>query len=326
MLIPKEELINLIESGSTQKDIAKRYSIQVHEVKDILRYHNLKTKCILGGSKGKDLTGTTFGYLYVEGIDSCAKYGKKYLCKCSLCNNYKIIRGSTLTAGKVKSCGCRRGKSNIGKLHTEQIKKEIGKIYNGNEIISFFKKEGQTGYYVNCKCSCGKLFSCRSADLKNGRQMSCGCYGKERQSENGALYGSKNCTNYFGRKWYFIKNGENISCRSSYEVFYANFLINNNIDFEYEPKVFKIKNRYRYTPDFYLKESNIYIEIKGRDKESQKWKREIFKIDYNLKLIGWEDLRLLCNLKFKCLNSFFEEAKRLNIDIIKYMAEGLYYN
>lgn len=55
---------------------------------------------------------------------------------------------------------------------------------------------------------------------------------------------------------------KNISMRSSWEIKYAEYLDKNNIKWEYESKTFDLGNT-TYTPDFYLSEQNLYIEIKG---------------------------------------------------------------
>jgi hypothetical protein len=57
------------------------------------------------------------------------------------------------------------------------------------------------------------------------------------------------------------KNG---GYRSAFELQVANYLAINNVEFTYEEKrvVFVPKPR-TYTPDFYIPETDIYIEVKG---------------------------------------------------------------
>ncbi len=57
--------------------------------------------------------------------------------------------------------------------------------------------------------------------------------------------------------------------RSSYELNFARFLTLSGICWKYESKTFELGNT-TYTPDFYLPESDCYIEIKG-------WWRDIAK-------------------------------------------------
>jgi predicted nuclease of restriction endonuclease-like RecB superfamily len=55
---------------------------------------------------------------------------------------------------------------------------------------------------------------------------------------------------------------KDIYMRSGWEIKYAKWLDSKNIKWEYEKDTFKLKDT-TYTPDFYLPEQNIYIEIKG---------------------------------------------------------------
>ena len=67
------------------------------------------------GHFAKDLTGEKFGMLTVLGTaDSrVTRGGKKksrYVCKCD-CGNVVTVDGNSLTQGRTKSCGCRRGRN-----------------------------------------------------------------------------------------------------------------------------------------------------------------------------------------------------------------------
>lgn len=54
----------------------------------------------------KDLTGQTFGRLYVERLSHRDKRNKKmYVCTCS-CGNSITTLGESLSSGRTKSCGC----------------------------------------------------------------------------------------------------------------------------------------------------------------------------------------------------------------------------
>lgn len=57
-------------------------------------------------------------------------------------------------------------------------------------------------------------------------------------------------------------NYNETSMRSSWEVKYAQYLDKNNIKWEYEKSRFNLGDT-TYIPDFYLPETNKYIEIKG---------------------------------------------------------------
>lgn len=59
----------------------------------------------------RNLAGKTFGKLKVICLAAPDKSGNtQWVCQCD-CNEYTTVRIGHLTAGKVKSCGCGRGRS-----------------------------------------------------------------------------------------------------------------------------------------------------------------------------------------------------------------------
>jgi len=90
--------------------------------------------------------------------------------------------------------------------------------------------------------------------------------------------------NYKGCKFY-----------SSWEVKFAQFLSLSNIRWQYEPKTFDLGNT-TYTPDFYIPEWNLYIEIKGYLTLEAKKKINSFKkiySDINFKIFFKKELEEL---------------------------------
>ena len=91
-------------------------------------------------------------------------------------------------------------------------------------------------------------------------------------------------------------NYNGIDLHGTWELKYAQYLDKNNIKWNRCKEQFDYfydgKNR-KYTPDFYLIESDEYIEIKGfkTDKDSAKWKQ--FPKDKILKVLLKEDLQVL---------------------------------
>jgi len=74
--------------------------------------------------------------------------------------------------------------------------------------------------------------------------------------------------------------------RSSYEIAYAKYLDKKGIKWLYEPKAFDL-GRTTYRPDFYLPETDKYIEIKGwitdkAKKKMNKFKNRYPKINFNI--------------------------------------------
>lgn len=87
-------------------------------------------------------------------------------------------------------------------------------------------------------------------------------YGKKRPEHSKRMSGKN--SPLFGRqtkppRWGKYKD---INMRSSWEIAYAKWLDKKNIKWEYEPKVFNLGFT-TYTPDFYLPEQQVYVEIKG---------------------------------------------------------------
>ncbi len=104
----------------------------------------------------------------------------------------------------------------------------------------------------------------------------------------------------FGRinsyKCSYGKGGKykSIWMRSSYELKFAKYLDKNHIKWLYESKTFDLGNT-TYTPDFYLPEFNLYIEVKGFWRDDAKKKFEEFKQRYcgiRIKTLEKSELKL----------------------------------
>lgn len=88
-------------------------------------------------------------------------------------------------------------------------------------------------------------------------------------------------------KYYY----NNIYFRGSWDMGLAKFLDENNIKWIYEPQRFEIKEGYTYLPDFFLPESNLYIEVKGyfRNKISR-MKFELFSKKHPIILVQKKEM------------------------------------
>lgn len=114
-------------------------------------------------------------------------------------------------------------------------------------------------------CKCGKEIWCTSKQCK-----SCSKKGKLNHQYGKPFIPKKY---KYCNKWF----------RSSWEVAYAKYLDKNNIKWLYEPKTFDLGNT-TYTPDFYLPETDTYIEIKGRWIRDSKRKINMTCKKYKIKL------------------------------------------
>jgi hypothetical protein len=109
------------------------------------------------------------------------------------------------------------------------------------------------------------------------------------------------------RAWYHGVNCS-IRMRSKWEVAYAQYLDRNGIAWEYEPCYFTVGkgkwNGETYIPDFYLCETNTYIEIKGRLSVENKAKYKAFCTRYpkiKLQMLFGPDLKRLGVINmYKC--------------------------
>jgi len=94
--------------------------------------------------------------------------------------------------------------------------------------------------------------------------------------------------------WYESKFAGNVYLRGSYELFYAKYLDDNNIPWKQnlEGFVYQWENAsHKYYPDFYLVETNEYIETKGfrTEKDLAKWKE----FPHKLTVLYGNDLKKL---------------------------------
>ena len=59
------------------------------------------------------------------------------------------------------------------------------------------------------------------------------------------------------------KDNSQVSCRGSYEVAVVNYLNENKIDYKWQAKTFLMPDGKTYTPDLYLSDKDLWVEIKG---------------------------------------------------------------
>ena len=151
------------------------------------------------------------------------------------------------------------------KIHpvTKNRKKEMSQAFQGKNNPKY--KDGRTLKNYYC-IDCGN-------ELITYKATRCDkCNRKFYSGQNGSMYGKPSPhakKSYYKGTW----------MRSSWEVNIAQWLDRHNIKWEYEPKRFVLKDR-TYLPDFYLKDRNIYWEVKGwfdeKSQETIKQFRELY--------------------------------------------------
>ncbi len=177
-----------------------------------------------------------------------------------------------------------------------------------------------TSVWIECKCVvCREDFMIREYQLKRGRGKYCSrsCQTKTtiagwnegqtetklclqcnkpfeiRPCEEYRKFCSRRCVGLAKPKTPNWGKYRGISMRSGYEIGYAKYLDKNKIAWEYEPKTFDLGYS-SYTPDFYLPEKQVYVEIKGwMRKEALLKIKEFIKQNPDIKylLLGEKDLK-----------------------------------
>lgn len=253
---------------------------------------------------------------------------KKCECKCD-CG--KIITADfwKVTHGTPKSCGCGRRQpvrdpeTRAQKRHQffmNKLSSRVGQQFGKLTIIDLINtnNNGHNRIKYLCRCECGNTTLVNYIDLQQGKTTSCGCAFRE------YLNHMKPHPIYHKEGWYFLLNGERVSCRSGYEVMFANYLMNNKIDFVYEPTTFYIPNLGSYTPDFYIKEEDAYYELKGHIfSQKQILKIQELQKTQNLKILFWEELQEYCGLKHS-YSAYIKRGKKTG-SVADYFALQKYY-
>lgn len=189
--------------------------------------------------------------------------------------------------------------------------------------IDCLNKSKFKGSFVKCS-NCGKELWRTPKDLKKRKHFWCSleCEREVKKiittGENNGMFGkthSKEVKEAQSKRMALrlrkgIHNKRSICCkranmnnqffRSSWEANYARYLDYNNIKWEYEPKTFTFpldRGTTRYTPDFYLPETNVWVEVKGyMDKKSQ------IKVVRFRKYYPQEKLVLICGGEYRDLD------------------------
>lgn len=196
-----------------------------------------------------------------EIVGKCEIIDEKY--KCLFCGKlykkmgikghiwrYHTDEGKNFNPNRGYSEGTRKGKTwnkGLTKESDERVRKSCEKIS--------FSRVGSKNYWFGKKLPVEMKKKISEAHVK--------------YMENGGAY---HC------KWYKISNGEReISVQGTWEKKFAEYLNRNKI--KWDRFSMPYDNHRRYTPDFYLPEYDVYIEVKGFMKERDINKMKKFLID-----------------------------------------------
>lgn len=78
-----------------------------------------------------------------------------------------------------------------------------------------------------------------------------------------------------------VIKGQKMFFRSRWELVFAiDFLEKSNLKWEYEPKSFTLSDGSKYTPDFYIEDDGVWVEVKGYDKSGSSKRFFAFREQY----------------------------------------------
>lgn len=140
----------------------------------------------------KDLTGQKFGLLTVESY--AGKIGKRtaWNCRCE-CGNTKVVKGTHLQRGNVRSCGCQHYKHEV-----EDLRGQTFGYWTVLERDTSFQKDTMW----KCRCVCGTVKSIRAGSLKSGNSKSCGCKRSDIMADSGYVRkASRTVTDLTGNRY-----------------------------------------------------------------------------------------------------------------------------
>jgi hypothetical protein len=168
--------------------------------------------------------------------------------KCEYCKkNHEGIYGS----GRFCSSKCAKGFS------SKEKRKEINEKVKNKLSKNFCKKCGKKVHQRN-KDHTQLCRKCLYSDLGYKEKIS--------KSTKGKCGGFRKNSGRGKQSWYESYFAGKVYLQSSWELKYAKYLDENNINWSRPTKGFKYleeKKERHYIPDFYLIEQDLYIEIKG---------------------------------------------------------------
>lgn len=124
-------------------------------------------------------------------------------------------------------------------------------------------------------------------------------YGVKNPAQNPkiALKAAKSLQNRYIR--FHWKTGEELVCQGGWEANVVDYLNNNRTNYEWQPKIFTMPNGKTYRPDFYLNDSEVWVEIKGLMRTNSKEKWDWFKSEHPTAELWNENVLLQKGIKIR---------------------------
>ncbi len=116
--------------------------------------------------------------------------------------------------------------------------------------------------------------------------------------KNTAKYCSRKCKKKYSISISKTYKYKGFNMRSSWEIAFAQYLDSKGYDWNHEPEAFETSYGF-YTPDFWVKELNSYVEVKGFFRKDAKQKFDEFKQTHNIVLANKEYFESLGFIRIK---------------------------
>lgn len=240
-------------------------------------------------------------------MPSRLKYYKHHYCsyECQQKHFRPRIRNKNLTTIKIPCDYCGKIFERIPSKLKQTKRHYCSKICNNkHQKITMFGKNNHMYKEIkkkpdhNIKCDvCGNTFYRRPAQIKSTEKHFCShkCKGIAQETryagKNNPAYGTlyQMPLKKYGHLLY-----KGILMRSTWEIKFAMWLDEHQLDWKYEPKSFKCDFG-TYNPDFYVYNWQQYVEVKGREfeKSMRKFNYMKFKRPNDFILFGEKELRSL---------------------------------
>lgn len=175
------------------------------------------------------------------------------------------------------------------KLTIEEVREKIESY--GLELVSTEYISSKDKLKV--RCFCGEIWEITYNDLQQKARTCRKCAVPKRKNTNMERYGVNMPSQKleFARKaarnstmttmiphW---KTKEKLACTASYEVAVVRYFNKNKINFDWQPKAFQMPGERTYTPDCYLPDEDLWIEIKGYFRKDAKEKWDWFQSEHS---------------------------------------------
>jgi len=192
----------------------------------------------------------------------------RYICRC-VCGTEKEVCSRELQNGDSKSCGC---------LPVDYPFRDIkGQRFGRLTAIEQCGVNKHRNLTWRCRCTCGSEVIVPSGLLIKGHSTSCGCLKIDIMANKPADQKFRETIKSVKKRYKIPekvhwKTGELLVCGGSWEPLVLDYLNEKRIDYKWQIPV-ELPNRKLYIIDLYLKEENLWVEIKGYARESflEKW-------------------------------------------------------